>query len=317
MSPPVMVPGLTRHIVHQGPVLAALARTAFGAIVRSGRGAPLQATPGAELHATLPPRPASLVRDYVRHVGGDPDAYRRTVPPHLFPQWSFPLAAATLRGLPYPMVKVVNAGCRLEMRAPLPAGEPLVVSARLESVDDDGRRALLHTRVVTGTASAPGVLVAHLFAYVPLGGGAPASSGEAPKGARVRVRVPDDARELAFWRIGAGAGRDFAALTGDVNPLHWLPPYARALGFRSTILHGFSTLARAMEGLHRRLFSGDVTALAAIDVRFTRPLLLPGRAGLYVTASDDVYVGDAPGGGTFLEGRFTRRASTSSDRSLS
>ena len=314
-----MPSSLARHIVHQGPVLAALARTAFGAVSSRGDSAPVAATPGAEIQATLPPRPASLVRDYVRHVGGDPDAYRRTLPPHLFQQWSFPLAAATLRGLPYPMVKVVNAGCRLEMRAPLPAGEPLLVSARLESVDDDGRRALLHTRVVTGTASAPEALVAHLFAYVPVGGGAPATAtkGTAAPRVRVRVRVPDDARELAFWRIDAGAGRDFAALTGDVNPLHWLPPYARALGFRGTILHGFSTLARAMEGLHRRLFSGDVSALAGIDVRFTRPLLLPGRAGLYVTAADDVYVGDAPGGGTFLEGRFTRRASTSNDRSLS
>jgi acyl dehydratase len=297
---------MLKHLVHQGPTLRALAATGIAAL-RSSKGATgaKPVTPGPEVTATLPPRSPALVRDYVRHVGGDPGAYRNTLPAHMFPQWAFPLAAATLSGLPYPIVKVINAGCKLEMRAPLPAGEPIHVTARLESIDDDGRRALLHQRVVTGTASSPEALVAHLFAFVPLGCGSGARSKD-----RARPHVPDVAREHAFWKIKDDAGATFAALTGDVNPIHWLPPYARAAGFRATILHGFSTMARAIEGLHRARFSGDVRALASIDVRFTRPLVLPARVGLYVGDGGAVYVGDAPGGASYLEGQFTVRTAS-------
>ena len=42
---------------------------------------------------------------------------------------------------------------------------------------------------------------------------------------------------------------DFAKLTGDFNPIHWVPAYARASGFRSCILHGFATMSYAMEAI--------------------------------------------------------------------
>ena len=45
----------------------------------------------------------------------------------------------------------MNAGCRIENRAPLPAGEPLEVRVRIESIDDDGRRAIIVQQMVTGT----------------------------------------------------------------------------------------------------------------------------------------------------------------------
>ena len=89
--------------------------------------------------------------------------------------------------------------------------------------------------------------------------------------------MPLDAKEIAFLRLTGTAGRDFAALTGDVNPIHWFAPAARAAGFRGCILHGFRTLARTIEALNRRVFAGDPRALASIDVRFMRPLVLPAK----------------------------------------
>jgi len=65
-------------------------------------------------------------------------------------------------------------------------------------------------------------------------------------------------------------------------------------------------MARAIEALNRGLFAGDVTALQEIDVRFTRPLVLPARVGVYVRG-DKVWVGDAPGGPAYLEGTFKLR----------
>jgi acyl dehydratase len=303
------MPVSTRYVLHQGPVLGALARAAFTSMraARSPEGASRPSTPGSELRAGVTAPPADLVRDYVRHAGGDPGAYRGVIPPHLFPQWVFPVASRTLEGLPYPLSRMLNAGCRLEINAPLPAGERLEVSARLESIDDNGHRAILHQRAVTSTPAHPEAVVAHLYTLVPLGKGGKKAAGSA--GAKERPRVPEGATELARWRLPAGAGLDFAKLTGDFNPVHWVPPYARAFGFRSVILHGFATMVRAMEGLTRALFAGDTSAIRVFDVRFTRPLLLPHRVGLYVHDKNRVYVGDAPGGPAYLTGSFESRAS--------
>ena len=286
------------HVLSQGPVLVALGRAALSTVRPTSSGTTATA-PGPWLEATLPPRPEALIRDYVRHVGGDPGWYRGIVPAHLFPQWGFPLAAEALSKLHYTLARVMNAGCRIEQHAALPAGEPLIVRARIESIDDDGRRAIVTQRVVTGTREVPDAITADLRAYLPLD---TKRDGGAKK---ARPTVPANARELAYLRIRRDAGLDFAKLTGDFNPIHWVPAYARAAGFRGTILHGFATLARAIEAVNRARFAGDPRRLATVDVRFSRPLPLPATVGVYVDDDNGLWVGDAPGGGAYLEGRYS------------
>lgn len=304
------------HLVHQGPVLRALGGVLFSSLSGAGlRAGTAPALPAAWYEAVLPPRPESLVRDYVRNAGGDPSWYRGVLPPHMFPQWSFPLLARAIAQLPYPTTRIVNAGCRIDVQAPLPAGEPLHVKARLESIDDDGRRAFIVQRIVTGTPKRPEALVAELRAIVPLG----KRDGKSKDGKKASApkTVPLEAKEIAFLKLRATAGRDFAALTGDINPIHWFAPAAKAAGFRGCILHGFATLARTVESLNRRVFAGDPRALSSIDVRFVRPLVLPASVGVYVTRGGDVFVGDAPGGGAYLEGRYEARAVGASGNGVS
>jgi len=277
-------------------MIASLGRTALAAVAPRKKAA--VATPGEIFEQTIAVRPRELVRDYIREVGGDPRAYRGQLPPHLFPQWGFPLAAKTLRNVPYPLARVLNGGCRLEINGRLPDDQPLTVRAHLESVDDNGRRAVLVQRVTTGTAADPELVVATLFAIVPLAKRAPGEPREHP-------RVPADADEIAYWKLRADAGLSFAILTGDFNPVHWSRRYARSFGFRSTILHGFATMARAFEGIAANRFAGDVAALAEFDVKFTRPLLLPAQVGLYIK-DRSLFVGSAPGGPAFMTGTFRR-----------
>ncbi|MEZ4267404.1 MAG: MaoC/PaaZ C-terminal domain-containing protein [Myxococcota bacterium] len=292
-----------KHILSQAPVIAALGRSALFALaqrVDGGSNAPA-VVPGPELRATLAPRPTDLVRDAVRWAGGDPRAYRDALPTWLFPQWSFPLLTRTLEGLPYPMMRALNGGCTVHNLRPIPAGEPLKLSAQLVRVDDDGRRAILHQRLVTGTASVAEAQIVEFQVIIPL-----AKGGDGKRSSE-RPRVPDTARELARWRLSAKAGLDFAILTGDFNPIHWVAPAARAAGFRNTILHGFASLARAVEGLQKSVFAGDTERIEQISVRFVRPLVLPARVGLYVDGKGGVTVGDAPGGPAYMTGTFIER----------
>jgi acyl dehydratase len=118
--------------------------------------------------------------------------------------------------------------------------------------------------------------------------------------------VPEDAREIGRVHLAHDAGLSFAKLTGDINPIHWVPAYARASGFPDVILHGFGTLARTWEALNRGVFSGDVRALASLECRLTRPLVLPHDVSFYVRGRE-VFVADAPLGPAYLTGTFTIR----------
>ena len=283
-----------RQIFRQGPVLTALGEAVAAAVTTRFRAPAGPPQAGAEAAVTIAPPSRDLVEDFVRRCGGDPGAWKGQVPPHLFPQWGFPLAAKVLRGLPYPLWRVLNAGCAMIVNAPLPQDEKLLVRARLESLDVSERRAVLRTRIETGPPARPDALVSDLFAYVPL--------GRTGGGVRTApVVAPAEAREIARWHLAADAGAEFALLTGDVNPIHWLPPYARAFGFRNVILHGFGTMARTVEGLVRGRFASDASRLRGLDVRFSRPLVLPAEVGLY-TDGARVFVADAPGAPAYLTG---------------
>jgi len=296
-----------KFIRYQGPVLRGMGEAAVGALKQrlakngNGKAHAAPTLPGREHRITVSPRPADLVSTYVRWVGGDPSSYKGRVPAHLFPQWGFPLTGRMMEGLSYPMLAAMNGGCKLTINGPLPTGEPLEVTGRLDAVDDNGQRAILDQKIVTGTKANPEAVVAHLYVFIPL------KKDDKKSGKKTdKARVPVDAREIAFFKLKPDAGLDFAKLTGDFNPVHWVPRWAKAFGFKNVILHGFGTMARAIEALNRGLFAGDVTALQEIDVRFTRPLVLPARVGVYVRG-DKVWVGDAPGGPAYLEGTFKLR----------
>jgi hypothetical protein len=301
------MPVSNRHILEQGSALSALGRVALGALEQQvlGKKPSKQQPqiPGKKVEVELAPRSAELIRDYVLNVGGDPSAYRNTLPVHFFPQWGFEAGSRSMEGVPYQMTKVLNAGCNLEVRKPIPANEPLIVTGQLVNIDDDGRRAVLTSRVVTSTKSAPEALIAEMIALVPLkrDKSAPKSSNGGAK--KEQPTVPADAKELALFDIGPNAGLDFAKLTGDFNPIHWIKPAAKASGFPNVILHGFGTMARTIEGLNRNVFGGDPTKLKKWSCRFTKPLVLPAKASLFVRGNE-VYVGVAAGGPAYLVGNF-------------
>ena len=85
----------------------------------------------------------------------------------------------------------------------------------------------------------------------------------------------------ATWRVDAATGRRYAAVSGDVNPIHLYPWTARAFGFPRAIAHGMWTAARALAALEGRL-----PEALSYDVTFGKPLLLPSTVELRTRAVD-------------------------------
>lgn len=295
----------SKYILYQGPVIGAFLHGAVGVAKQNlfpkTRATTMPPVPGPIFEKTTAPLPDDLLNDYIRKTGGETSWYKGVVPAHLFPQWCFPLSQKTLDGLPYPIEKVMNGGCRLEIHGAIPRGEKLVSTAQLANVDDNGSRAVITQEMTSGTAAHPELIHAKFYPIVPLGKGGGGGKKKAPK------LVPDNVREVARWRFDSQIGMDFAKLTGDFNPIHWVPSYAKAFGFRGCIVHGFATMAFAIEAINKNILGGDIQRLAMIDVQFTRPLHYPATVSLYTDDKGTIYVGNAPGGPAFLIGKFETR----------
>jgi acyl dehydratase len=102
----------------------------------------------------------------------------------------------------------------------------------------------------------------------------PAMRGEMPtaRGDGGFEALAVDAPAGAEWKLGGDLGRRYAAVSGDRNPIHMHSLTAKPLGFPGAIAHGMWTKARCLAALDSRLPDSF-----AVDVRFRRPILLPGR----------------------------------------
>ena len=209
-----------RHIKSQIPVIATMGQIAImAANQKLGRHVESVGTlPGPWFEEVVPARPSDLVDDFVRWSGGDTSAWRGWVPPTLFPQWGFPLLGKTLSGVPYPSPKFSMQDASLSVTNPF-LGQGIYIKARLKRIDDNGSRAIITQELLTldARSAALGGPCQH---DRPLGW--PKEKGRGQENARVRPR-----RRSADCRLANFSGRwsEFACLTGDFNPIHWVKAY--------------------------------------------------------------------------------------------
>lgn len=311
---------LLGHLREQGPVIGAMARAAARGLVASRRpavtgreGEAARALLGHRFHGVARLPSPTLVADFRRFVGDDGPSDPSTVPPHLFPQWTFPLSARVLARTGLPLQRILNAGCSLRVLSPAieRGSTPLDVSVELTEVDDDGARLRMTQTLTMGRGGRPAA-IATLSTYLPF----PRPRDhqrETPREKRAPALVPSDAQIIDRWSLRGDAGRSFAALTGDVNPIHLSRAAARLAGFRGCILHGFATFARGFEALSRDLRARE-EALGFLDLRFVKPLVLPSDIVIATSHEDSVAVGLGAGADAFAVGRFERSlVSESSD----
>jgi acyl dehydratase len=115
----------------------------------------------------------------------------------------------------------------------------------------------------------------------------------------------------AEWKLGGDLGRRYAAVSGDRNPIHMHAWTAKPLGFPRAIAHGMWTKARCLAALESRLSDAF-----QVDVRFRKPILLPGRVEFASSSQDEEIafaVRDAKRGTPHLDGSVKPREAKSKD----
>jgi hypothetical protein len=94
-----------------------------------------------------------------------------------------------------------------------------------------------------------------------------------------RPKLPPPSTVL---RISRGQIRRYAVVGGDHNPIHTNPIAAKLFGFPTVIAHGMFSAAAVLANIEAR-----IPDEAQYWVRFGKPLVLPGTAGLYIDQGDD------------------------------
>jgi acyl dehydratase len=171
--------------------------------------------------------------------------------------------------------QVVHGEAGFTLHQPIPPQGAVIGRTRIiEAVDKGaGKGALIYSRrEVVDRAS--GAVIATLrqttFARGDGGFGGPRewTKGEAPALHLTPERAPDVVCDLPTRPEMALLYR----LSGDVNPLHAEPAFAKQAGFPRPILHGLATFGVAGHAILKAACGYDPARLTAMDARFSAPV---------------------------------------------
>jgi len=248
---------------------------------------------------------ADRVASYARVCGF---SLRDTLPPTYPHVLAFPLHMAVMAdgGFPFGAVGLVHVENRIEQRRPIAIGEELTIRVRPTKLEPHprGRTFSLLTNIRAGDE----LVWESTSTMLRRGTAKDAKNGDKPELHQisglagrefdaVRREGPEAGAE---WKLGGDLGRRYAAVSGDRNPIHMHSLSAKPLGFPGAIAHGMWTKARCLAALEGRLPDAF-----AVDVRFRKPILLPGKVR-FASSSEgdevDFAVRDAKRGTPHLEG---------------
>ncbi len=184
---------------------------------------------------------------------------------------------------------------------PMKPGETLVSTPSLESVEDKGKGATFVAKVATKTPD--GEIVTEQWATIFVRGAG--SGAERPSLPSTESPERNDQVTSFIKHVDEGMPPDYAAASGDHNPIHLDPAIATAVGLPGVINHGLGTLSLVSGGLVDELAGGDPRGVRRIQVRFTE-MVLPGSDVTTTVweSSDDSFVFETvrPDGTTVMVG---------------
>jgi acyl dehydratase len=169
------------------------------------------------------------------------------------------------------LAMIVHGGERVTVHAPLAPQGKLVTTATLRGFYDMKRLAqvLVDTRTVDGRDQ----LVAETTSMI-LFRGEGGFGGDPPPKEPAPVEKPRETPPTFFVEEATSPEQALLyRLSGDLNPLHADPEFARGVGFeRGPILHGLCTFGFMVRHVARAVCGGDATRLRGFEAQFRRPV---------------------------------------------
>jgi len=189
----------------------------------------------------------------------------QTVPftyPHML---AFPLHMGIMTdgSFPFPAIGTVHVGNAITQHRPVSPQEKVDVSASAVNLRPHPKGKVFD--LVTTVTSAGETVWESTSVYLRVGKKDDSAKAEGE---------PFDvvAGTGLVWKLPGNLGREYAAVSGDHNPIHLYPLSAKAFGFKRQIAHGMWTKARSVAAFANRLPDH-----ATVEVEFKKPVFLPGK----------------------------------------
>jgi len=240
---------------------------------------------------------AERARDFDHLMGGPATDL---VHPGVLHVLAFPLSLALMarRDFPFALLGLVHLRNQVLQHRPVTVGELVDVECRVRDLRPH-RKGRTFEAVSTILGEDGEIIATDVSTYLMRGGsgaeGTPSAgepSGTAPAAGEPSGASPSAApatreredvvppRPTGRWTLPGDTGRRYAAVSGDVNPIHLSAVSAKAFGFPRAIAHGMYTASRAFT--ESRV---DLSRPLRWDVTFDAPVTLPGT--VLVSYQDD------------------------------
>ncbi|WP_207836716.1 MaoC family dehydratase [Williamsia soli] len=183
----------------------------------------------------------------------------------------FPLVMKLLVAGDFPLTAIgsVHIENTIERYRPIGVTEPLTITTHAENLREHRKGMLVDVISEFAVGHEP---VARQTATFLSQQRTSLSGGPRPEAPKDHRPPPPDAK----LKADLGLIRQYAAASGDRNPIHMSDLGAKAFGFPRAIAHGMWTAARVVANVEGRL-DGKVT----YNVRFGKPVILPATVNVY------------------------------------
>ncbi|MFI6872439.1 MaoC/PaaZ C-terminal domain-containing protein [Streptomyces sp. NPDC050400] len=201
----------------------------------------------------------------------DPDELRYTLESklHVLPSFATVAGAgmAMMGGLAAPgidvnLAHVLHGGQTVELHRPIPVEGSARTTARVAAVYDKTKAAVVVLRTEVADADGP-LWTSDASIFIRGEGG---FGGE--RGPSDRLQVPDRAPDRTVDRPIREDQALLYRLSGDWNPLHADPEFAKLGGFDKPILHGLCSYGMTLKAVVDTVLDGDVSRITRYSTRF-------------------------------------------------
>ncbi|MDG3011660.1 3-alpha,7-alpha,12-alpha-trihydroxy-5-beta-cholest-24-enoyl-CoA hydratase [Rhodococcus sp. D2-41] len=166
-------------------------------------------------------------------------------------------------GIDIDLRKILHAGQSLTLHAPIPASGSAQISSRVAHVWDKGKAAVIVLEQSAADRDGKSLWTTAMQIWARGEGGFGGEAGPEMGGA-----IPDRAADTVLVSATDARQALLYRLSGDMNPLHADPEFAKMAGFERPILHGLASFGVVCKAVVDGLLGGDPTRVRDYSVRF-------------------------------------------------
>ncbi|GAC1351259.1 MAG: 3-hydroxyacyl-thioester dehydratase HtdY [Polyangiales bacterium] len=169
------------------------------------------------------------------------------------------------------LASVVHGAQKVQIHAPIPPEGKLVTTATIRGIYDMKKFASVVTDTSTVDAKSGSKLFDTTWTIIFRGAG---GFGGKPPPREEPIAMPTDRpADFAIDEVTSKEQALLYRLSGDLNPLHADPDFAKMAGFNAgPILHGLCTFGHMVRAVVKGACGGDATRLKAFEAQFRKPV---------------------------------------------